>query len=45
MLGVAAEHGDESVDDEADDKDDFAESEPKFGFAVPFYSEDVEGSV
>lgn len=39
---VAAEHGDEGVDDQADDQDDFAEGEPEFGFAVPFDGEDID---
>jgi len=42
---VAAQHGDEGVQDQADDQDDFAEREPEFGFAVPFDGEDVDQSV
>ena len=39
---VAAEHGHEGVEDQADDQDHFAEREPELGFAVPFYGEDVD---
>lgn len=39
---VAAEHGDEGVEDQPDDEDDFAEREPELGFAVPFDGEDVD---
>lgn len=41
---VGAEHGDEGVQDQADDKDDFAEREPEFRLAVPLDSEDVDQS-
>jgi len=33
VLRVAAEHGYESIGDE----DDFTESEPELGFAIPFH--------
>jgi len=36
VLRVAAEHGYESIGDEADDEDDFTEGEPELGFAIPF---------
>ncbi len=44
MEGIAAQHGDKRVADEADNEDHFTEREPEFGFTVPLYREDVDDS-